>query len=86
MHKSIVLSHTTLAPSAPIGVKGLCGVVVWRKPSRPNGEITAYDLKFFHLNKPSSAITRRLADDATHYVIGGNDDPSGSGTVYVKVG
>ena len=37
-----------LVPSAPSSVLGLCTVVVWGQPSRTNGQLTGYDLRFYN--------------------------------------
>ena len=37
--------HT--APGPPSNVKGLCTVVLWGRPSQPNGKITGYEVQVY---------------------------------------
>jgi len=42
-----ILLPVHIVPSAPSSVQGLCTAVVWGQPSRTNGQLTGYDLRFY---------------------------------------
>jgi hypothetical protein len=54
-------------PSVPLNIQPFCAVVVWEKPSSPNGKITGYDVTFTFSRSPS--VTIRVEGDISHYVI-----------------
>ena len=50
MNENILLLFffpTPLAPSAPVGVKGFCGVVGWRVPEQSKGQLLSYDVHLY---------------------------------------
>ena len=51
----------------PLNVQPFCAVVVWEKPSFPNGKITGYDVMFTFLH--SASIVIRVEGEITYYVI-----------------
>ena len=56
-------------------MKSLCTVVLWARPSQPNGKITGYEVQFYIPDEWSGAIHNKTELDIYHIVEEG-DTPS----------
>ena len=77
---TILSLFSVTAPSVPLNVQPFCAVIVWEKPSSPNGKITGYDVMFIFLQGPS--VTIRVEGDISHYVMA---IPIPPGAMQIKV-
>ena len=66
--------HT--APGPPSNVTGLCTVVLWARPSQPNGKITGYEVQFYIPDGWSGPIHTKTESDIYH-IVEEDDTPSG---------
>ena len=68
------------APGQPLNIQPFCEVIVWEKPSVPNGEITGYNVMFSFVGADS--VTMRVEGDNTHYAV---TIPIQRGEIQIKV-
>ena len=63
------------APGPPSNVKGLCTVVLWARPSQPNGKIRGYEVQIYIPNQWYGPVHSKKESDNYHIVEEG-DRPS----------
>ena len=66
-------------PEPPVDIRGLCIVVLWQKPNRPNGIITGYDVIFLREAMSQSVNPIRKNHTSFFHIVEGSDLPGGSG-------
>ena len=76
LHWFDTLCSIDTAPGPPSNVKGLCTVVLWARPSQPNGKITGYEVQFYDPDGWSGPVHNKTESDIYHIVEEG-DTPSG---------
>ena len=65
--------HT--APGPPSNVKGLCTVVLWGRPSQPNGKIRGYEVQIFIPDEWYGPVHSKKETDIYH-IVEDSDRPS----------
>ena len=75
MYTVFFLCSIHTAPGPPSNMKGLCTVVLWARPSQPNGKIRGYEVQFYIPDGWSGAIRNKTESDIYHIVEEG-DTPS----------
>ena len=62
----IPLSSIHTAPGPPSNVNGLCTVVLWGRPSQPNGKITGYEVQLYVPEEWSGPVHSKNESDIYH--------------------
>ena len=63
------------APGPPSNVKGLCTVVLWARPSQPNGKIRGYEVQIYIPNEWFGPVHPKRESDNYH-IVEDSDRPS----------
>lgn len=53
----------------PLGIQGLCSVVVWYRPEVPCRDIHGYEVRLYHPQSEHLNLTNRVGVNATHYIV-----------------
>ena len=71
----IVISFIHTGPGPPSNVKGLCTVVLWGRPSQPNGKITGYEVQVYVPDEWYGPVHSKKETDIYH-IVEDSDTPS----------
>ena len=58
-----------LGPPPPIGVQGLCSVVVWYSPAVSCEDIRGYEVRLYHPQSPHLNVTDGIGANGTFYIV-----------------
>ena len=56
-------------PPLPLGVQGLCSVVVWYSPEAPCDDIHGYEVRLYHPQSAHLNMTSHVGANGTFYIV-----------------
>ena len=59
----------SLGPPPPLGIQGLCTVVVWYSPEVSCEDINGYEVRLYNPQSAHLNVTRRTGANGTFYIV-----------------
>lgn len=69
----------------PLGVQGLCSVVVWYRPEVPCEDIRGYEVRLYNPRSAHLNVTDRVGANGTYYIIVDEENVVSSDETFVQV-